>query len=58
MMPELRSVFDQAKAGLTDVAETLTRFGIEATLPEPSEDVLDRVRLVVHRELKSRHLAD
>ena len=58
MMPELRAVFDQAKAELTGIAETLARFGIESDLPEPDEDVLDRVRLVVHRELKSRHLAD
>jgi len=56
MTPELRAVFEQAKTGLTDVAETLDRCGIETEMPEPTEDVLDKIRLVAHRELKSRRL--
>jgi hypothetical protein len=56
MMPELRSVFEEAKAGLSDIAGALGRFGIETDLPEPGEDVMNRVRLLVQRELDDRHL--
>ena len=52
MLPWLRSAFEQAKTELTDITETLVIcLGIETEMPEPTEDDLDQVRRVVHREL-------
>lgn len=56
MIPQLRSVFDRAKAELTDIAETLNRFGIEVELKEPDDEALDRVRSLVERELDERRV--
>jgi len=56
MIPQLRSVFDRAKAGLTDIAETLKRFGIEVELKEPDDEVVDRRRSLVERELADRRV--